>query len=170
MVRLLAAAGVVLASSMGTMQLRSSDFSDGGAIPARAMALDCDGENRSPQLAWSGAPQATKSFALLVVDPDAPIAGGFYHWVVYNLPQSAHELRSGVQLGADQLGVTSAGRAGYYGPCPPPGPMHHYVFTLYALDVAHISADSPLTAVQLQARIAGHVLARGTLHGTETHH
>lgn len=170
MVRLLAAAGVVLATSIVTMQVRSADFSEGATIPTAAMARDCGGENRSPQLAWTGAPQGTKSFALIVHDPDAPVPGGFYHWVVYNLNASTRELAANAKLGRDQLGETSAGNAGYYGPCPPPGPKHHYIFTLYALDIAHVSSDAPLTAPQLQARIAGHTLARGALHGTETHH
>jgi Raf kinase inhibitor-like YbhB/YbcL family protein len=170
MVRLLAAAGVVLASTIGAMQMRSADFSDGGVIPARAMALECGGENRSPQLAWSGVPRASKSLALIVHDPDAPIPGGFFHWVVYNLPPTTRELSAGAKLAAQQVGETSAGTAAYYGPCPPPGPVHHYVFMLYALDIAHVSADVPLTATQLQARIAGHVLARGVFHGTETRH
>lgn len=170
MVRLVAAAGVVLASTIGSMQMRSADFADGGTIPTRAMATDCNGENRSPQLSWSGVPAGTKSFALIVHDPDAPIAGGFYHWVVYNLPATARELATNAALAAGELGETSAGRAGYYGPCPPPGPAHHYIFTIYALDVAQVAAAAPLTAPQLLARIAGHVLARGTLRGTQTHH
>jgi Raf kinase inhibitor-like YbhB/YbcL family protein len=170
MVRLLAATGIVLASAIGTMQVRSSDFSDGSVIPTRAMAPECGGENRSPQLAWSGVPQGTKSFALIVHDLDAPMPGGFYHWVVYNLPATTRELAANAKLGPDKLGETSAGDAGYYGPCPPPGPTHHYTFTLYALDIAHISAVAPLTATQLQARIQTHVLARGLLRGTETHH
>jgi Raf kinase inhibitor-like YbhB/YbcL family protein len=152
------------------MQVRIADFLDGAVIPRSAMARDCGGDNRSPQLTWSGAPAATKSFALIVHDPDAPVAGGFYHWVVYNLKPTARELAANASLGRDQLGETSAGNAGYYGPCPPPGPEHHYIFTLYALDVAHVGGDAPLTASQLQARIAGHILARGTLRGTETHH
>lgn len=169
MVRLPAAASVVLATTIGTMQVHSADFSDGAPIPTRAMARDCGGENRSPQLSWSGAPQGTKSFALLLHDADAPIAGGFDHWIVYNLPPTTRELAANARLSSDQVGQGSAGTAGYYGPCPPPGQIHHYTFTLYALDVAHISAAAPLTASQLQARIAGHVLARGILHGTETH-
>lgn len=170
MVRLLAAAGVVLASTIGTMQVRSTDFSDGGVIPTRAMAVDCGGENRSPQLTWSGVPEGTKSLALIVHDPDAPMTGGFYHWVIYNLPATTRALAADAMLDAKQLGENSAGKAGYYGPCPPPGPLHHYIFTLYALDIARISADSPLTATQLEGRMNGHILARGLLHGTETHH
>ena len=128
------------------------------------MAADCGGENRSPQLQWSGAPKGTKSFALIVHDADAPIPGGFYHWVVYNLPAATNELSANVKLDSS-TGETSTGKAGDHGPCPPPGPTHHYTFTVYALDVARISAAAPLLAPDLQARIAGHVLARGVFAG-----
>jgi Raf kinase inhibitor-like YbhB/YbcL family protein len=165
-----AAALLAAAAGAATMQLQSSDFSAGGAIPVRAMATDCGGENRSPALAWTGAPKAAKSFALVLHDADAPIAGGFYHWVVYNLPAGSRGLAAAAKLSADQLGATSAGKTGYYGPCPPPGPPHHYTFTLYALDLARISSESPVTATELQRRIGGHILARAVLQGTETSH
>lgn len=167
---IVAAAGLAVATAAANMQLRSSDFSPGAAIPVRAMASDCGGANRSPALSWSGAPKTTKSFALILHDADAPIAGGFYHWVVYNLPATAQGLPPAVKLAANQLGVTSAGKPGYFGPCPPPGPVHHYTFTLYALDVTKISAETPPTAPQLERRIAGHIVARAVLEGTETSH
>jgi Raf kinase inhibitor-like YbhB/YbcL family protein len=170
MYRVVAAAGLAIAAAAATMQLQSSDFSPDGAIPVRAMAGDCGGENRSPALAWTGSPSGVKSFALIVHDADAPISGGFYHWVVYNLPAGSHSLPADAKLSADQLGTTSAGKAGYYGPCPPPGPVHHYTFTLYALDLARISSEAPLTAAELQRRIGGHILARAVLKGTETGH
>jgi Raf kinase inhibitor-like YbhB/YbcL family protein len=170
MLRVAAAPAILLAAATAMMKLGSGDFEDGGVVPSASMATDCGGKNRSPALAWSDQPKAAKSFALIVHDPDAPIPGGFYHWVVYNLPATAHDLVAGVQLAADQLGETSLGRPGYYGPCPPPGRAHHYVFTLYALDVAHVVADAPLTASQLESRVAGHVLARTVLRGTASHH
>jgi Raf kinase inhibitor-like YbhB/YbcL family protein len=170
MMRLFAPVGLVLAATVGTMQLQSSDFTEGGSIPARAMARDCGGQNRSPDLAWSGVPGNVKSFALIVHDPDAPVSGGFYHWVVYNLPGTTRHLAPDAQLAPEQLGATSAGRPGYYGPCPPRGPTHHYSFTLYALDIAHISTTAPLNADQLETRISGHVLARGVLRGTAATH
>jgi Raf kinase inhibitor-like YbhB/YbcL family protein len=167
MFRLVAAAGIALATA-GTMQLQSDSFSGGGVIPRPSMATDCGGQNRSPQLAWRDAPKAAKSFALIVHDSDAPIPGGFYHWVVYNLPATTHQLAADAVLTADQLGETSLGKPGYYGPCPPPGPAHHYTFSLFALDVARISGGTPLTAPQVEARIAGHILARAVLKGTES--
>jgi Raf kinase inhibitor-like YbhB/YbcL family protein len=163
---LLATAAIVLVAATGTMQFESSDFRDGGTIPAWAMAFDCGGQNRSPALTWSAGPKGTKSFALIVHDLDAPIPGGFYHWVVYNLPGTARGLSAGIKLATSQLGETSLGKPGYYGPCPPPGPAHHYVFTLYALDLTHVVADAPLSAAQLEAHIAGHMLGRAGLKAT----
>jgi Raf kinase inhibitor-like YbhB/YbcL family protein len=166
MVRALAIAGVLLAAGSGVMQLRSGDFAGGGRLPRPHMATDCGGDNRSPQLAWSDAPRGTKSFALLMHDPDAPMPGGFYHWVVYDLPAGTTALPSGVRLPSGHLGVTSAEKPGYYGPCPPPGPAHHYILTLYALDVTHIAVRPPLEGAQALRAIGGHVLGRATLQGT----
>jgi Raf kinase inhibitor-like YbhB/YbcL family protein len=165
-----AAASALLVAATATMQLRSADFAAGGVIPRPSMAAECGGANRSPELRWSSAPSGTKSLALTVHDPDAPVAGGFYHWVVYNLAASASELPAGVKLAADQLGQTTAGTSGYYGPCPPPGPAHHYIFTLYALDLARVGGDGALSGAQLEQRIAGHILARATLGATASRH
>jgi Raf kinase inhibitor-like YbhB/YbcL family protein len=170
MLRVAAAPAILLATATAMMKLSSGDFSDGSVIPTASMATDCGGKNRSPALAWSDEPKNAKSFALIVHDLDAPIPGGFYHWVVYNLPATQHSLAPDAKLGAGQLGETSLGKPGYYGPCPPPGPAHHYVFTLYALDVARVAADAPLTASQLEARVSGHVLGRAVLRGTASHH
>jgi Raf kinase inhibitor-like YbhB/YbcL family protein len=148
------------------MQLRSSDYATGGVIPRALMAVDCGGQNRSPELAWSEAPKNAKSFALIMHDADAPVPGGFYHWVVYNLPASTHQLAGDAKLAAGQLGKTSNEKPGYYGPCPPPDPTHHYTLTLYALDLAHISADAPLTGPELEGQISGHVIEHAAIVGT----
>jgi len=144
--------------------LESTDFRAGGAIPKPQMASECGGLNRPPALAWTAPPKGTRSFALIVHDPDAPITGGFYHWVVYDVPARARTLGGGHVVG--QIGDASTGRAAYYGPCPPPGPPHHYIFTLYALDVPHAGGNAPLTGPQLDSRVRGHVLARATLEAT----
>ena len=148
-----------------TMLLRSSDFSSGGTIPKAFMAVDCGGQNRVPALAWSSPPASAKSFALVVHDPDAPVPGGFYHWVVYDIPASARAL-GGSTAPAGRQGLRTTGKSGYYGPCPPPGPVHHYIFTLYALDVSTVGASGALSASQLQARMSGHILAQATLEAT----
>jgi Raf kinase inhibitor-like YbhB/YbcL family protein len=166
MLRMLATAIVVAAVSAGPMQVGSGDIAAGHAFPIAFMARGCGGENRSPSLAWSGAPPTTQSFAIIMHDPDAPMPGGFYHWVAYNLPSTMRGLATDVVLTKDQLGQTSTGGTGYHGPCPPPGAAHHYNITVYALDISNIAADAPLTAAQLELRIDGHVLARGTFQAT----
>ncbi len=162
-------AAMLLIAASAAVQVRSSDFPAGGRIGRTFMASDCGGQNRSPQLAWRAAPRGVRSFALIVHDPDAPVPGGFYHWVVYNLPASTRALARAAKLSPTQLGVTSAGKRGYYGPCPPPGPAHHYNFTVYALDVAPLWNGAPLTGAQVERRLAGHTLGRGTLQGLASH-
>ena len=160
----LAAAALLLAVTPA-MQIRSSSFSAGGRIGLPFMARECAGQNRSPALSWSAPPAGTRSLALIMHDPDAPMAGGFYHWVVYDLPPATRTLALNARLQSEQLGLTSAGRAGYHGPCPPPGPAHHYNFTIYAVDVASIARGALLTGPQLERLLAGHTLARGSLQG-----
>jgi Raf kinase inhibitor-like YbhB/YbcL family protein len=165
MLRAVTLAGIVLAAA-GPMQLQSSDVPAGGVFPRAQMATDCGGENRSPALSWGSPPRGVRSFALIMHDADAPVAGGFYHWVVYDLSVQSRGLASGAQPATAKLGETSLGKREYYGPCPPPGPAHHYTLTLYALDLDRVPADAPLTGPQLEARMKGHVLARAALAAT----
>lgn len=159
------AAAALLVAAIPAMQIRSSSFSAGGRIGLPFMARECAGQNRSPALSWSAPPHGTRSLALIMHDPDAPITGGFYHWVVYDLPPSTRALALSARLQSNQLGLTSTGRPGYHGPCPPPGPAHHYNFTIYALEVPSIAGASSLTGPQLERLVAGHTLARGSLQG-----
>ncbi|HEY2775281.1 MAG TPA: YbhB/YbcL family Raf kinase inhibitor-like protein [Candidatus Binatia bacterium] len=152
------------------MKLTSPAFSAGGSIPT---IYTCEGNNTSPPLAWSGAPAGTKSFALIVRDPDAPDPAApkrtFIHWVLYGLPASMNKLADGA--GASDDGV-APGRHGlndwshreYGGPCPPIG-RHRYFFELYALDTDLPVQEQP-THDWLETAIKGHVLARGELMGT----
>jgi Raf kinase inhibitor-like YbhB/YbcL family protein len=158
----------LLAAAAATVLLSSPDFSAGGVIPRALMAADCGGQNTTPRLRWTGVPSTARSFALIEYDPDAPVPGGFYHWVVYDLPQSTRSLGTSLPPGSRE-GVRSSGKPGYYGPCPPPGQTHHYVFTLYAVDVAQIGGDTPLNGPQLETRMRGHILARATLVATASH-
>jgi Raf kinase inhibitor-like YbhB/YbcL family protein len=115
--------------------VRTDAFRNGGEIPAK---YTCSGVNLSPALQWSDAPQGTKSLALIVDDPDAP-GGTWTHWVIWDIPPQAAGLPEGVphdeslNNGARQ-GKNDFGRAGYGGPCPPPGKPHRYFFRMYALD------------------------------------
>ena len=117
------------------MILKSKDFKNNGRIPSKYTA---DGQNISPQLEWSNAPQATKSFALTCIDPDAP-SGAFIHWIVYDIPANVSEIPQAGKIGKEL--PNSFGKLGYKGPSPPSG-VHRYVFTLYALNVEHIDANS----------------------------
>ena len=157
---------LLIAAAAASLQLHSPDIGGGARVPSALMAERCGGQGRSPALSWSAAPAGTRSFAIIVHDADAPVPGGFYHWVVYNLPAQTGSLAAGVTLAADQAGLTTRGTPGFAGFCPPPGPAHHYVVTLYALDLEHLASDPPLAGPQVEARVAGHVLARATLEGT----
>ncbi len=144
--------------------LTTSTFKANARMPLSTVYARCGGANISPELRWRGAPAGTRSFALVVHDPDASAPGGWYHWIVYNVPATARELPRGVRLAPAQLGRTSFGEDAYGGPCPPPGKPHHYHFTLYALDVRTVPGEH-LSGPRLQAAIAGHALARATLTG-----
>ncbi len=145
--------------------LLSSAFQNGGPLPKTAAAMPCGGSGVSPALQWSGAPPNTRSFALIVHDPDAPVAGGFYHWVLYDVPAQTSELATSARVPGNRSGRNSYGTIGYGGACPPPGNAHHYRFTLYALDIPSVHATQPLTATELLARMQGHILAQTTLVG-----
>jgi len=116
------------------MNITSSAFSHEGKIPQQ---FTCEGQDISPDLSWSNAPKETKSFALIVHDPDAPRPNGFVHWVLYNIPASVTHINQDVPKNASvpELGLqgrNDAGKAAYMGPCPPSG-SHRYFFRLYAL-------------------------------------
>jgi hypothetical protein len=147
--------------------LMSPAFAHGATIPAE---YTCDGADRSPPLAWSGAPAATKTFALICDDPDAP-GKTFVHWVLYDLPAEVHALAAGLAPDAAlaepegaRQGPTDFGQVGYGGPCPPPGKPHRYSFTLYALGAP--LGLSGATKADVERAIAGHVLAQAQLMGT----
>ncbi len=146
--------------------IQSTAFAANGPIP---VAYTCSGDNKSPALAWSGIPAATKTVALIVRDPDAPM-GSYVHWVLYNLPANVTGLPAAIpttamiESGAVQ-GVNGRGKSGYQGPCPPPGPAHHYHFRLYALDVK-LNLAAGANADEVERAIKGHVLASADLVGT----
>jgi Raf kinase inhibitor-like YbhB/YbcL family protein len=143
-----------------SMTLTSPSFGEGDPIPERHT---CDGRDVSPALSWQGAPAGTVAFALVMDDPDAR---GWVHWVTYDIPGGeSGSLPEGVLADArPPQGLTSFGRTGWGGPCPPNG-THHYVFTLYALSAPIGLGGSP-TAAQVRAAAAPLTLATATLIGT----
>ncbi|HEX2548302.1 MAG TPA: YbhB/YbcL family Raf kinase inhibitor-like protein, partial [Gammaproteobacteria bacterium] len=110
--------------------LQSVSFKNNALIPS---IYSCKGEDRSPAFSWSNAPPLTKSFVFIVEDPDAPL-GTWYHWVIFNIPSNITSITENTMPSNSVNGVNSWGKNHYNGPCPPPGQMHHYIFTLYALD------------------------------------
>lgn len=148
------------------MNLVSATFQAGQPIPVDST---CDGADRAPQLAWSEIPVATRSFALVCDDPDAP-RGTWVHWVLFNLPADAVELASGVPSdpelpsGARQ-GVNDSGDTGYGGPCPPPGASHRYFFRLYSLDTS-LNLPPGISRAELDQAMRDHILAEATIMGT----
>ena len=153
------------AEGLRRMELTSDAFTPEGAIPSTDT---CDGADRSPALAWTAPPAGTKSFALIMDDPDAP-RGRWIHWTIYRLPPSTRRMPEAFPLDAElpdgtRQGRTDFGRTGYGGPCPPSG-VHHYRFMLYALDV-RLSLAPGATITELEQAMRGHLLAQATLIGT----
>jgi len=201
------------------MELRSESFPNDGPIPGEfAFCVPADeghvamAPNRNPHLAWSGAPEGTKSFALICHDPDAPSQADdanqegktiahdlarvdFFHWVLVDIPPAV----TSIAAGAHCDGVTARGKspgrapvgvqgindytswfegdadmagdyAGYDGPCPPWNDerLHHYHFTIYALDVESVGVDGSFSGQQAREAIEGHVLAKASWVGTYT--
>ena len=156
-----------------SLTITSAAFAPNAAIPTR---YTCEGDDVSPQLAWSDAPAGTRSFALIVDDPDAPDPAAprttWVHWLLYNIPSTTTELPEAVAPGAlpagTREGVNDWKRTGYGGPCPPIG-RHRYFHKLYALDTVLPNLQRPRKAA-LEKAIEGHVLAQGVLIGTYQKH
>lgn len=200
------------------MKLTSDSFADGANIPGEFAFCVIDpthhvalSANRNPHLAWSDAPAGTKSFAIVCHDPDVPSRGDdvnqegrevpaslprvdFFHWLLFDIPASVHEIRAGSHSG----GVTARGKSGpaapngwrhginsytgwfagdkdmggtyygYDGPCPPwnDALVHHYVFTVYALDVEKLAVEGEPSGSNVRAALKDHVLAQASFGGT----
>jgi len=152
-----------------SLVLTSPAFAHNGAIPRK---YTCQGDDVSVPLAWSGAPAGTKSFVLIVDDPDAPDPKAprmtWVHWVLYNIPPTASGLKEAIRPGelpqGTREGFNDWKRTGYGGPCPPIG-RHRYFHKLYALDTVLTAMDDPNKA-DLEQAMKGHVLAKAELIGT----
>jgi Raf kinase inhibitor-like YbhB/YbcL family protein len=147
--------------NVADLRLRSPAFDGHKPIPQRHAS---DGEDIAPALEWSGVPEGTRAFALIVHDPDAPLVDGFTHWVAYGIPGDATSLPEG---GGDAVsGANALGNRGYNGPAPPPGHgPHHYYFWIYALDDEPV-LDPGLDRRALFDRIEDHVIEQARLIGT----
>ncbi|MEI7037368.1 YbhB/YbcL family Raf kinase inhibitor-like protein [Fulvimonas yonginensis] len=159
----LALVALATTAQAGTFRLRVDAADAQGHIATRYSydRFGCSGANVAPAVHWDGAPAGTRSFALTVFDPDAPTGSGFWHWVVIDLPASAHGLAEGGRLPPPARAVRNDyGDKAWGGPCPPAGdPPHHYVFTVYALDVPALGvpadASPALTGFMLRSHVLG---------------
>lgn len=144
----------------------SSQFADGDTLPLSAVHQMAGGQNVSPDLAWSGEPAQTASFAVSIYDPDAPTTVGFVHWLLFNIDPHIHSLAAGAGAAGKNpagsvLGYTDFGTSEYGGAAPPPGDEpHHYNITVYALDLPHLDLGSNTTFAMFRFMIRGHVLGQ----------
>jgi Raf kinase inhibitor-like YbhB/YbcL family protein len=159
------------AADQSRLALHSPDIAPGGSIPLDHVydAAGCHGGNTSPALSWSHAPASTRSFAVLMFDPDAP-GGGWWHWAAFDIPAAVSALPAGAGNPARGLlprGVVQArndwGSPGYAGPCPPSGPAHRYRLMLYALRVSKLGLDASAGAAQVAAEARAQALAESEI-------
>jgi Raf kinase inhibitor-like YbhB/YbcL family protein len=144
-------------ASQTKLTITSSSFTDNGNIPSK---FTCEGTQTSPALNVTGVPAGAKSLALILHDPDAPMPGGFTHWVVWNIPTDGNISED--FKGAEQ-GLNGAKKPGYTGMCPPSG-THHYHFKVYALDT-QLSLDKSTDKAGLEKAMTGHILGEGEIVG-----
>jgi hypothetical protein len=154
----------------------SPDFSEGDPLPmsARSGIAGAGGDDRSPELRWSGAPADTRSYVVTVYDPDAPTGSGFWHWAVYDIPATSSGLAA--DSGSPGSGLLPAGAVTvsnefrmprYLGAAPPSGHgQHRYVFTVSAIDVDHLDIDEDATPAVLGFTLRDHLVGRAQLMGT----
>jgi Raf kinase inhibitor-like YbhB/YbcL family protein len=162
--------------AVGSFTVTSTDVTDGEQLPKSAVHDSAGGENISPQLSWSGAPEGTRSYVVSCFDPDAPIPGGFWHWVAVNLPASATELPAGAggddgSLPGNAFHVKNDfGSWDFGGAAPPPGDQNHrYFFVVHAVDVDALEVDENASAAVVSFNLAFHTLARAILTPTYRH-
>lgn len=174
---LIALSGSHEAMATGVFTLSSSSFKDGERMPQKLAGNskanpNCVGENISPQLSIGNPPEGTRSFALLVFDPEGRPPDGVSHFVAYGIPASVSSFAEGEMSKADDKfvgGVGTAKQSTYVGPCTPPGAPHHYTFTLIATDVDPKALKQGMTRDELIKALDGHAKGATGLVGTFSH-
>ena len=153
--------GTVENATLTKLNLTSDAFQDGQPIPTQ---YTCDGADQTPAVKWGEPPVGTKSFALVIDDPDAP-SGTFRHWGVFDIPASARSIGGGQQVGTEV--TNDFGKPGYGGPCPPKGHgPHHYHFKLFALGVDRLDLSTNAKVADVESAARQHAIAEGELVGT----
>ncbi|MFZ0529939.1 MAG: YbhB/YbcL family Raf kinase inhibitor-like protein [Propionicimonas sp.] len=145
------------------MKITSEGIQPGTRIDPRFAEPGVGGDNISPQLAWSGAPEGTRSYAITCFDPDAPTGSGWWHWVVTDIPSDVTALAEGAELPAGaRTWPNDYGYPGWGGPWPPPGPEHHYVFTVFAVGVPRLDVPDDATSAVARLTLSFAVLDSGS--------
>jgi len=161
--------GILMAQADTKFTLSSATIKEGALISDEQIysGYGCTGENVAPDLTWKNPPKGTKSYTLIMHDPDAPMPGGWWHWIVTNIPSSKTSFKKGeVVAPPAMLTLTSFGNSGYGGPCPPKGHgKHRYNFVIYALDVASVPSKPDFSPTQIEELIKPHILGKASLTG-----
>lgn len=167
-----ALAAVAAPACAAGLTVTSPDFKNGGTMPPQLVCERDKGGNHSPALSWSGEPAGTQSFAITMFDPDAPTGSGWWHWTAFNIPANVHSLPAGagdagstaLPPGAGQ-GRNDRGQSHYAGPCPPPGPAHHYQITVYAVKAPKLNLDAQSSGALVGFQLHFNTLATGQIVG-----
>jgi Raf kinase inhibitor-like YbhB/YbcL family protein len=159
-----------MAFSVTSTSFRDGDYLALDHVLSENFGFGCAGQNVSPQLSWSGAPDGTQSFAVTCFDPDAPTGSGFWHWVVCNIPPNVTSLDAGAspdKMPAGALEVRNDySQRGYGGPCPPEGDHpHRYLFTVFAVGLDALQADENTSPAVIGFQLHFNTLAKATLMG-----
>jgi len=156
-------------NTAGNFTLTSETIKEGEFLSDEQIynGYGCTGGNVSPDLEWSNPPEGTKSYALIMHNPDAPMPGGWWHWIVTNIPAAKTSLAKGeIAASPVEMTKTSFGTAGYGGPCPPVGHgKHRYIFTIYALDVESVPSKPDMAPTQIEKLIEPHTLGKASVMG-----
>ncbi|PZQ50542.1 MAG: YbhB/YbcL family Raf kinase inhibitor-like protein [Phenylobacterium zucineum] len=145
------------------MEIISTSIAADASIDVRYAEPGVGGTNLAPGLAWSGAPDGTRSYAITCFDPDAPTGSGWWHWVVTDIPAQVTSLAEGAPLPAGaRTWANDYGYAGWGGPWPPPGPAHHYVFTVFAIGVDRLDVPDEATSAVARLTLSFEVLAQAS--------
>ncbi|CAC9458186.1 YbhB/YbcL family Raf kinase inhibitor-like protein [bacterium endosymbiont of Bathymodiolus sp. 5 South] len=152
-------------SSPENFKLYSKNIQAGATITANQYwnNFGCSGKNQRPDLSWSGTPKDTKSLAITFYDKDAPTGSGFWHWTAYNIPKNTKNLNPNTLPQGAVDANTDMGKPGYFGPCPPVGRVHNYVFTLHALNTEKLNPPTDATSALVRFFINQHTIAKTTL-------
>jgi len=155
----------------GGFTLTSPDISGQLSMAQVFSGFGCQGQNISPRLAWKNAPAGTQSFAVTVYDPDAPTGSGWWHWLIFNIPATVHDLKTDAGNMAKQLAPagsiqsrTDYGKSGFGGACPPKGDKaHRYVFTVYALKVQKLDLGTGTPPAMVGFYLNHNAIAKASL-------